>query len=328
MAFPLPVSRSLFVALCCFDVLFQQAIALAKIAQPSLELRDSLRSVRPSTFDESGVGTPIVVRGLQRDQTNKLIRMLTPDECQAGPAPEELSRPIAQVMREHSDKDGYCYFGLNPLMSFCYVSRKWKSMRDYQKICDYTIRIRSEDPVRTIKYDGGTIRTRNHVFPYDDMYCHANGFFDLPRSKITDFDWWETTSINKCDALEKEFGQDFGNYSWVDLKDITDGEAHRLDVAFDNLPNRMQDFPTAREMRLHAAAKCALARKGLSCDMAYCAGFGCMLDDGYVGHGDECPAMPSPVDAFPPADGTAAHALGVTIADIVRAAKYQVIGTV
>jgi len=210
----------------------------------------------------------------------------------------DQTRPIPEVLAEHPGVGGHCYFaGSNEWFGECGESLKRQDISKFglwargsgSSAVSYLKDIshdRNHPDLRTINYWGGTIKTSNFDYPWDDLYCHGNGWLQLARDKVSNFTSWSSTARTMCSELLNEFPA-----SDRTMREMFDRSGAEGDTA--NFPGNDAILdgsyvPTRENMRRHAAWKCALDPDGVACDMAYCAVNFCTLDGGYIGHTTEC----------------------------------------
>jgi len=227
-------------------------------------------------------------------------RLVNPvDDCTAPVAdPLDNILPIPKVLSSHPGIGGHCYFGsVDPWFAECGRELKTHDFSNFgmwarnsgDPAVSYLENI-SHDPhnpnLATISYAGNTIKTNNVAYPWDDVYCHSNGFLKLPRDQVSNYTFWGAAARQKCSDLLEEFP----------AMDRTMAEMTARSGMEGDMPNFAGNqgildgthVLSAQNMRRHAAWKCALDPEGVGCDMAYCAVNFCELQGGYIGHTTEC----------------------------------------
>ncbi|CAE6970847.1 unnamed protein product [Symbiodinium natans] len=201
----------------------------------------------------------------------------------------ELARPIRDVLAEHPGEDGWCIFGaLGIWASKCAVARRSGSMVGFAAMGDamysrYLPVPKLMGPKRVQLPGGSQITIRDHIYPFDDLYCYAMGWYGLDRYQaVHNITYAEEVSKQSCGSLEKSYQ----NISMKEMMDRADSDAAELAWkvwSASPLPEVSQSLIDG--MRLHAAAKCALSNgHGAICDVANCAERGCLLPEGTVGY--------------------------------------------
>lgn len=216
-----------------------------------------------------------------------------PSQCTQLYQESDFDKPITVVRQEHGGLSGFCLFGDQGEWSIkCYdamIQKDYmKYVRYFGKVYETGARLDRQkhpnDPF-TCFYDNGTQKLRTHwrTFPFDDVYCAANGWTNLPRERVNNFKYWETLSKHECGKLFSMYPE-FQNMSGKDLGIFTQIENLKISGSAKGIGGG----PTVKEMQRHAYAKCLMG--GVGCDLANCAVNFCRLDlDGNMGHGEaEC----------------------------------------
>jgi len=179
--------------------------------------------------------------------------------------------------------DPWCQIGfMAPCNAECAATHVKRDYFHYVATVGYP---REYTTKRLISYDGGSFYTTNHIFPYDDLYCHANRWDSLNPSVSASYDLWHQKAAMECAKLSQEFPT---LHTWTaqELSQTTKAEIQMLKMHMDG----KGAAPTSFMMRRHAAFKCGLGDVG--CDMAYCAANFCMLKGKrgpVMGHREQCP---------------------------------------
>lgn len=203
------------------------------------------------------------------------LELVSPPECQEDHA-SDVFRPVREVLAEHRGVDGFCYFGFRGFWSWaCAVAHRRQDYTPFPAVAKYSASITGS--LQTVHYDGGTFRSENHVFLYQDLYCHANGWLQgqgLPHGLMGNYTAWSELAAAECRQLDGRFPE--SQMSVIDMDTRMEAEMQALQDAMD----RGTEVPTTLDMRRHAAVKCAMG--GLGCDMAYCNAL-CLRSDGTIG---------------------------------------------
>jgi len=205
-----------------------------------------------------------------------------PTECLQPPPPDDLYRDIVDVLDEHSGIDGSCYFGFADVsFSQCAVAHEHRDYHEYVANLGYSDFLNPNGSIMRVKYDGGTFNTRNNIFVFDDMYCHAMGFLQIGQVALTNYSLWSSLAQDKC----RKLGQQFSNFEGMSFVEMARRMVHLSAALTDHIAGH-GPAPTVQDIQKHAAYKCALGSIG--CDMAHCSQNFCMLEDDYIGHWGEC----------------------------------------
>jgi len=198
-----------------------------------------------------------------------------PQECTV-PHRSDLARPVREVLAEHPGADGFCYFGfLGSWASMCAVAHQQREYPLFTAAIDYAALVNGS--LQTVRYDGGTFYSENHVFLYDDLYCHANRWLQgqgLPHGLMSNYTAWSELAAEECRRLDGRFPE--YQMSIADMATRSQDEIQALQDAVDH--GTMA--PTMLDMQRHAAVKCAMG--SLGCDLAYCNRW-CLRGDGTIG---------------------------------------------
>mmetsp|Transcript_62254 Transcript_62254/g.133890 ORF Transcript_62254/g.133890 Transcript_62254/m.133890 type:complete len:332 (-) Transcript_62254:24-1019(-) len=203
-------------------------------------------------------------------------------ECMV-PHDSDVNRSISQVLSEHPGTDGACYYGW--LATGLYECAMTHARQDYRYMAgtmSYGANASVWEKISgtwwNATYDGGTFRSQNYYYPFDDLHCHANGFLNgqrLPAQALGSYTAWAELARQECDDLHKLFSWE--DYTILDMGVwLAEASAKLMAAATGTEPR-----PSVWEMRRYASMKCALG--ALDCDMAFCVANGCLLDDGYIG---------------------------------------------
>jgi len=205
-----------------------------------------------------------------------------PDECRDVIAPDITERPFYKL---DQTKDHWCQLGfLSPCISECATAHVNKDYRQFVATVGYPWEHHKQ---RKIVYDGGEFYTANHIFPYDDLYCHGNKWHALDFHEVSDYHGWHAKAAAECQKLQVEFPL-LKTWNADEMLKTTKSEIRMLETHL----NGRGLAPTTWMMRRHAAFKCGFG--DLGCDMAYCAANFCILPGKtpgkYVmGHREQCP---------------------------------------
>eukprot|EP00416_Gambierdiscus_australes_P032474 CAMPEP_0171090350 /NCGR_PEP_ID=MMETSP0766_2-20121228/30521_1 /TAXON_ID=439317 /ORGANISM="Gambierdiscus australes, Strain CAWD 149" /LENGTH=232 /DNA_ID=CAMNT_0011548331 /DNA_START=50 /DNA_END=748 /DNA_ORIENTATION=+ len=201
-----------------------------------------------------------------------------PNECSqlecGSPTWLDLWKPIPEVLAQHPNIDGYCYYSQFGAWWLADVPRTMKSrnlsgLLASERALDYS----EVGELITLSYDNVSLTTHDMVVydgsRYDVPYCHGLGWFrgQLDTPPVDDFDAWEALSKQECKKLQE-------------LQDYTRGQM-TLDYHLENRELHVSDF------RAHVYVKCLMG--SVSTEIMHCnLGMGCLLKGNYIGHGSEC----------------------------------------
>ena len=116
-------------------------------------------------------------------------------------------------------------------------------------------------PVTLTFSDGRTLRTRDHHFPLDDVYCLVNGWYypsDHPeRQALMNFSYLEEVSDKACSHLEKVLPE-YHSLSPSNLSDESNFDEVTIDIAVATSGKLHIPDKVVRGMMVHAAVKCVM----------------------------------------------------------------------
>ncbi|CAE7302054.1 unnamed protein product [Symbiodinium sp. CCMP2592] len=213
---------------------------------------------------------------------------------------EDRYVPMEEVISRYAGLDGYCIFGeLGNWTRKCAIARCYENARPFAESYSDWYKTYLLDPVSTPKKlrmpNGREITIRDHQYPLDDLYCLANGWYDLPRSPtVNNFTYLVQVSESSCRLLETTVPSYHNMTLNMLIKEGTRDEKRLEELLRSSDPVVDVDQSLVDGMKFHAAAKCVLAGgKGAVCDIANCAMRGCLSFDGAVGYAarGECPPV-------------------------------------
>ncbi|CAJ1405553.1 unnamed protein product [Effrenium voratum] len=172
---------------------------------------------------------------------------------------EDLVRPIQQVLQEHPEEDGWCYFGSGgAFLQEGAAARQKGTCRRFleltKEVYNQTLNLPIDVPKTLLFADGSRVTIRDHAYPLDDVYCYVNGWYDLPRQKlISDFDYVVHISEEFCKGLLPSYPNlTFANY----LEETQVDSVALLEDVWHKGPTVYVNQSVVEGMRQHAAAKC------------------------------------------------------------------------
>lgn len=230
---------------------------------------------------------------------------------------DECKRPIPDVMAEHPDMDGYCYFSEVAM----YINYSPPSDDPNQFVTGPLagcISLRSEykglntGPLVTYHFNGKDIKTRidSENYIYDDLYGYSLGLLQGQGRTVEQLRnpaVWEELAKVKCQEL-----QDTYNFKHEELilEDILDMNMPLMAMSHCSaafaLPVSLR-FPyvtdkakyhsitdcqsvTSREFARHHYMKCLMGTHNAAADAAYLFARACLLDNGTrISHFADCP---------------------------------------
>lgn len=196
---------------------------------------------------------------------------------------------VGKALAGHPNISGWCYF--SRAGDWARLCQEANENQDYSR---YGLGLRGkyiadlaaggEDHlVLSVNCPWGSLRTNNDVYLYDDYYCAALGYMDLPWRKAYNWTEWDQLAKKECDKLTKIHPDymDFNMYGPNKLEKWEDDEQRLWEHAYFH-----EECPAQKLAQRHAAYKCALG--GIGCDMAFCAMNFCRDETGKVRHGNQC----------------------------------------
>ncbi|CAL1166151.1 unnamed protein product, partial [Cladocopium goreaui] len=215
--------------------------------------------------------------------------------CLSQVIPDAWTRPLEEII-QHYGEDGWCLLGsMGGWSSNCSVSRKSRDIIPYIQILgeryesDLADRMNRDtaSPVTLTFSDGRTLRTRDHGYPLDDVYCFVNGWYKPPdhpdRRALMNFSYLEEVSDKACSHLEKILPE-YHSLSASSLSDESTIDEATIDVAVATSGLLHVPDIVVRGMMVHAAVKCVMrgGGRGAVCDIANCAARACLDDANHV----------------------------------------------
>merc|ERR550525_254038 len=166
-----------------------------------------------------------------------------------------------------------CHFAYSdPMVRHCLEITK---SRDYTLTDKLKGMLRGEPmerlPLRNVTYDGGSFKSRDPS-PHD-IWCHANGWLDLPRAKVHDFEAWTALGQEYINTLSLKYN--LSNATWT---------------ARSSGPWTKDPTVITKELLIkHNLGYAAMGPNSIGCMMAMCTYYGCMSPDrGTVFVGSQC----------------------------------------
>lgn len=208
--------------------------------------------------------------------------------------PEDLYRPVKDVLHEHEDIPGSCYFqfaafwiGYEPTGDFRdAASSGIEFMRSNNMTCP-TFAGDGKGEAITWEYEGGTLHSHKDCgyYTYDDLYFYSLGWLKNQRlngSLMSDPAAWKALAEEECADIQRQYrftDEESSVGKHVDSNPVIN---ERANCAI----SRRCPPVTVREFKLHVYTKCLL---GLAAtEMAYGYSRACLLPGNHVGHGSEC----------------------------------------
>mmetsp|Transcript_42300 Transcript_42300/g.78760 ORF Transcript_42300/g.78760 Transcript_42300/m.78760 type:complete len:183 (+) Transcript_42300:67-615(+) len=140
---------------------------------------------------------------------------------------------------------------------------------------------------KTLQLPGGqTLTIRDHSYPLDDLFCYANGWYELDRHQVLhNLTYLEEVSEASCRWLESKIP----NFHEISVKDLMAEEHVDSQVLSAAMGSNESVVEMGKDvmygMLVHAAAKCLFGKsKGAVCDIANCASRACLLPGGTLGY--------------------------------------------
>lgn len=127
--------------------------------------------------------------------------------------------------------------------------------------------------------------TNNDEYIYDDFYCHANKWMDLPSHLVENPVMWEHLASHECERLTRLFPEHLNFTMSGPSTDIP--WSLQEDFLWNNFFNGWWGPPSRRAAQQHAALKCALG--SIAVDMSFCALNFCTFANNTIGHLRQCP---------------------------------------
>lgn len=201
-----------------------------------------------------------------------------------------MDAPIVTVREKFNVQvDGYCVWApLGDWANQCYDARR---ARNYTWYAEYWAKEMNEtlyvdrhknmmnEPF-TFSYDHGTrkVRTDWRAMPFDDAYCEANDWMNLPKQHLDNFTYWHNLAKQECNKLLKEFPE-YKNLSMTEYLPLAEKVVSSIAAS----SRGVGGGPTIKDFKRTAVVKCLIG--GLGCDMGNCAVNFCRLGkDGMMGH--------------------------------------------
>eukprot|EP00438_Fugacium_kawagutii_P009091 Skav226640 [mRNA] locus=scaffold1450:137984:138819:+ [translate_table: standard] len=192
-------------------------------------------------------------------------------ECPQEVTEQQQSRPVEDVIAESYPEDGFCTFAsLEPGFSV-------KDILDVPQATPFTF----------VLPDGRKIATRDHEYPWDDIWCLANGFYELPRHELaSNFTFLEEVSDKACEDVKNTLGTHYHTLTIQNLTNPRNDElVKQMQTAASEKKNMAHVSPaTILDAKERLAIECMMRGGGgkAICDIALCAARGCWSPDGQM----------------------------------------------
>jgi len=230
-----------------------------------------------------------------------------PENCVGQSTKEDETRPIKEVLAEHGNPDGFCYFKNNPFYINPVAEQDFRKkgqmgvdgLRNWALTCKQPFREGSGSPV-TWTGDWGDVSTDNldcTFYNQDLIYCYTFGWLrnqHLDSSLITNNTAWIELAGKECDDMQNKFQFADEEVTIARMKHENE-ETGRLGLgAMCSQKKGCQNPITSRELAMHVYPKCLLSLEhGAASEMAYCQQLGCVLPDDQkgakkIGTGSQC----------------------------------------
>ena len=161
---------------------------------------------------------------LTQDMCDSTADALCSNNCKIHTHGKDCYRPIPEVMAEHPEEDGYCYFNwtgfwVNPLPD-TNPDFEASSVSGILGLRGPDYHGKDQGPLITFHFDGKVITTNldSAHYSYDDLYGYSLGYLQgqgLDSTLMKNSSQWMEISKEKCLKLQEEFN--FQNESWLSL---------------------------------------------------------------------------------------------------------------
>lgn len=296
----------------CASVLLMGDVALAEVC--ASDISTSMLQFTMALKDNPECGRLI------QDECDLHANFPCSNNCPIHTHGKDCYRPVPEVMAEHPDVDGYCYF--NATSFWVAYTGPSVSMADAAadaigNLQSFGYRGLNGGQLVTYKFEGQMITTyldADHYL-YDDLYGYSLGFLQgqgLNSSWMQDSALWTKTSEQKCNEIQNlyHFTKDeLVLADWLDFNQVISvmtacsagmvapgsSDQSVLDMANWRSSEDCQPV-TRKDFAKHHYVKCLLGYRNSAQDMAYLNLRAC-LSDSHIGHLDQCPFSP---DLRPP----------------------------
>eukprot|EP00438_Fugacium_kawagutii_P029864 Skav201986 [mRNA] locus=scaffold269:12933:13849:+ [translate_table: standard] len=133
--------------------------------------------------------------------------------------------------------------------------------------------------------DGRKIVIRDLENPWDDIYCLANGWYDLPRHELTNnITFLEEVSDKACEEVKKMLGTHYHTLTLDDLKNHIARNEELITQMQSETKIALVSPAAIQSTQEHLAIQCMMrgnAGKAI-CEIAFCAYRGCLSPDGQM----------------------------------------------
>ena len=202
---------------------------------------------------------------------------------------QQQARPVEDVVAE-SGEDGFCALGsLGEDVRLCAASREERNVSGFVEYFKGMFKSVLDTPQPTpftfILPNGGRLVTRDHSYPYDDVFCLVNEFYQIPRHLlVSNFSFLEEVSEKSCKDVETVVP----NYHNLSINDLNDGTRSnnkmlaQMEHSKSGIAYLDQSVIQAAYKQL--AVNCLMrgGGRGAVCNVANCAARGCMRPDGVM----------------------------------------------
>lgn len=114
--------------------------------------------------------------------------------------------------------------------------------------------------------DETTLTVRDHVYPLDDLYCYANGWYNPPiprESLVNNFTLLEEVSGRSCEELSKTV-PGFESLAWKSMEQESEVDRVQLEDMMKTGDSAAVSDKLVKNMLVHSAVKCLLrGEKGI-----------------------------------------------------------------
>jgi len=211
--------------------------------------------------------------------------------CLPSLSDQDRARPLKDVLADYGE-DGWCIFGsASGCFSQCAVSRRTRDVNSFIKQFEgfyaEILNVKNATPFTFKLPDETTLTVRDHVYPLDDLYCYANGWYNPPiprESLVNNFTLLEEVSGRSCEELSKTV-PGFESLAWKSMEQESEVDRVQLEDMMKTGDSAAVSDKLVKNMLVHSAVKCLLRGgfRGAVCDIANCAARGC-IDESEAPH--------------------------------------------
>jgi len=252
------------------------------------------------------VGNLVGLAGMQYSSTvNSTTSRALPANCIGQSTPADEKRPIKEVLAEHGNPDGFCYFQnavfyVTPSDEQDFRKRgqvgvDW--LQGWDSTCKQPYREGSGKSV-TWYGDWGEVST-DHMdcgfYSQDLIYCYTFGWLrnqHLDSSLITNHTAWVELAGKECDDMQArfQFADEEVTIARMKYENEETGNIGKGAGCAQN-PHCAEPI-TSRGLAAHVYPKCLMSLEhGAASEMAYCQQLGCVLpgqQSPKIGTGSQC----------------------------------------